>query len=226
MKNVKALLHTDRQLPRQFLVAPPPEPCLGRCHTRRTVIFLTICQCLRKVMLSIFDNVLPLALYVFFFCLVWAFRMDIQNASKAIWNACGNLKGRASHPKLVKRHASDSEVQLLRTEDESPSAVPIPDGKDSWSLVDSHRPDFGSASDLIGGNDCGRFTEDEFLARFGGIDVLLCFSYCHRSTAISCSPFSANEIKQDFYCVHCVHFLIDYIGGFKTGSGVLHAPHI
>lgn len=106
--------------------------------------------------------------YFALFFIAWYFSMDIQNASKALWNACGNLKGKVAQNKAFKRRASDSDFQLLHGA-ESASIPGTPDGRDDWNVLNNYRPDRGSADDLKDVLDCGHFTEDEFLARFGGM---------------------------------------------------------
>ena len=114
------------------------------------------------------DVILYVLFYTIVFATAWYFSMDIQNASRVLWNACGNLKGKVKHAKPFKRRASDSDFQLI--DDVEDNSVPsTPDGRDSWSLATSYRPSRGSANDLSEGIDCGHFTEDEFLARFGGM---------------------------------------------------------
>ena len=106
-------------------------------------------------------------LFLFALSLFLYLSMDIHNASKVLWNACENLKGKVVHSQPFKRRASDSDFQLLNSPEET-SVPSTPEPRDGWSLVSDHKHAYGSADDLSRAVDCGHFSEEEFLARFGG----------------------------------------------------------
>lgn len=112
-----------------------------------------------------------LTLLIFLLPVLLYLSMDIHNASKTLWSACGNLKGKMKPAQPFKRRASDSDFQLLNSGDDT-SVPGTPEPRDGWSLISDHRNNFGSADDLSRGVDCGHFTEEEFLARFGGMRSL------------------------------------------------------
>lgn len=101
-------------------------------------------------------------LYFFLLCPLWVFAMDIQTASRALWHACGNLKDKMRHSNLPRPQSDPSLAYSDLRDDESRPSTP--ERRDSWSLVDNQSPNrVGSL-----GRDTGRFTEEEFLKRFGG----------------------------------------------------------
>ena len=97
-------------------------------------------------MLELVEALIYAPFYIAVLFVPWYFSMDIQNASRVLWNACGNLRGKVSHAK-IKRRASDSDFELVH--DGEDNSIPCtPDGKDNWSLTSSFRPEHASADDL------------------------------------------------------------------------------
>lgn len=101
--------------------------------------------------------------YILSLCLLWVFAMDIQTASRAIWNACGQLKERMKHSALP-RPQSDPSISFSESREDA-SRPSTPEGRDSWSLVDSDSP---RRIDTLA-RDVGHFSESEFLQQYGGV---------------------------------------------------------
>lgn len=110
----------------------------------------------------------PSAFWFFFYAAAFLFSlyllssMDIHSARRVIWNASGSVFG-----KITRRRASETDFQTLQKEG-SPLAGTSVD-KNDWDLISGHRDSHGSANDVAGVTDSGHFTDDEFLARFGGM---------------------------------------------------------
>lgn len=108
------------------------------------------------------DPLIVASVYFFILALSWYFSMDVHNASRALWNACGSIKGKII---VSSRRSSETEFQFLR-DSEDTSVPSTPEGRESWILTNGTRP---SSEALDGVIEFGRFTEEEFLARFGGM---------------------------------------------------------
>ena len=107
-----------------------------------------------------------------FLSVSWVFAMDIQNASRALWNASGHILDRVKHNVAPVRKSSDyfkenrgGYAEASSRPDEEDEGLP-PDGGGSWSLL--HRYNLPKAPSL--GVDEGHFSEEEFLRRFGSGD--------------------------------------------------------
>ena len=154
-----------------LLMSHPLRAPLGQAHgIISTSCLLRACNAMPEH----FDPAL-LGLFTFLVFAVSLFlylSMDIHNASKVLWSACGNIKGKVAHSQPFKRRASDSDFQLLNSAEDT-SVPSTPEPRDGWNLVSDHKHNYGSADDLSGVVDCGHFSEEEFLARFGGMRSLL-----------------------------------------------------
>ena len=137
-----------------------------------------------------------LTLFVLALSILLYLSMDIHNASKVLWSACGNLKGKVAHSQPFKRRASDSDFQLLN----SPEDTSVPgtsEPRDGWNLVSDLKHNYGSADDLSRAVDCGHFSEEEFLARFGGRRSLLVFPF-RRILKHSCPSHGFRSMPSGF----------------------------